>query len=96
MGCKKILWKIERLALPTSPFSLVLVVLLASLLGGGLRALFLPSMPLPPASLHLKYETLRQSGQPEAPPTRSIHMKIESGLLNGSTPSTLNETGRSE
>lgn len=96
MGCKKILWKIERLALPTSPFSLVLVVLLASLLGGGLRALFLPSMPLLHESPHLRYETLRKSGQTEAPPKRSVHMKIDSALLNGSTTSTLNETGRGE
>ena len=29
-----------------------------------------------------------------APPTRSIHMRIDSALLNGSTPSTPSETGR--
>lgn len=35
--------KIENLALPTSPYSLVVALLLGALLGGGLQILFQPS-----------------------------------------------------
>ncbi len=94
MGCRKMLWKIERLVLPTSPSSLVLVVLLASLLGGGLRVLFLPSMPSLHESPRLKYETLRLNGRFESTEKNSVRMKIDSAFLNGST-TTISESERS-
>ena len=80
--------KIERLALPTSPYLLVLVVLLASLLGGGLRILFQPLMPLHPELPHLRYETLRQGGPSKPTPPKSIVMKSDFARWNGSTTNT--------
>lgn len=44
MGVYIMRWRtIENLALPISPYFLVLALLLGALLGGGLRILFLPS-----------------------------------------------------
>lgn len=95
MGCRKMLWKIERLALPTSPYSLVLVVLLASLLGGGLRVLFLPTIPSLHESPRLRYETLRLNGPSESTPKNSIRMKTDFAHLNES-PTSASESGRSK
>ena len=80
--------KIEKWALPTSPYLLVLVVLLASLLGGGLRILFQPLIPLHPELPHLRYETLRQDGPLKSTPPKSIVMKSDFANWNGSTTNT--------
>ena len=88
MTWQRTMAKIERLALPTSPYLLVLVVLLASLLGGGLRILFQPLIPLQPESPRLKYETLRQDGPSKSMQPKSIVMKSDFARWNGNTTNT--------
>ena len=83
-----VMMRIEKLVLHTSPYSLVLVVLLASLLGGGLRALLTPLMPFLHESRPLRFETPKPSGPFGATGNDSANMKNDSARWSGNMNST--------
>lgn len=62
--------KIENLALPTSPYSLVLALLLGALLGGGLQILSQPSKDFKKTLPSWRQESLNLSGNPDIKPQR--------------------------